>query len=249
MVRDQSLEAFAITDHDTLSGYQIVKEQLTPTDPELVPGVEISCATANGDVHLLGYLFDPDNVELGQALEEFRIRRNQRGLKMVQKLNEMGVGISYDEVEACAAGAPVGRPHVAAAMVKSGAIDHYLVAFRKYIGDNGPAYVAKENMPPLQAIRMIHQAGGVAVMAHPMVADAIDLLEELVGYGLDGLEAYYPDHTAADTKRLIEKARRHRLVVTGGSDFHGRQGRPGHVGSEPVGIELLEALKKRVGTK
>ena len=86
-------------------------------------------------------------------------------------------------------------------------------------------------------------------MAHPMVADAIDMLEELVGYGLDGLEVYYPDHTAAETKRLIEKARRYRLVVTGGSDFHGRQGRSGHVGSEPVGPELLEALKVRASTK
>ncbi|MFH1686063.1 MAG: PHP domain-containing protein [bacterium] len=249
MVRDRSLKAFAITDHDTLTGYETVKELLTPSDPELVPGVEVSCATANGDLHLLGYLFDPQDEGLNFALTELRIRRNKRGHRMVQRLNDMGIDISYDDVQACASGAAIGRPHVAAALVKTGAIDHYLVAFRKYIGDDGPAFVPKHNIPPPEAIKMIHMAGGVVVMAHPLVGDAINLLDELVGYGLDGLEAYYPDHSAADTKQLIEQARRCRLLVTGGSDFHGRQGRAGHVGSEPVGLELLEALRARAGMK
>jgi predicted metal-dependent phosphoesterase TrpH len=244
MVRRRSLAAFAIADHDSVEGYWAAEELIGADDPELIPAVELSCSGKDVDLHMLGYCFDPSSQVLAEALVEFRKRRNQRGLQMVEKLGELGVDISYDDVLRCAGAAPVGRPHVAQALFEAGVVDNYDMAFHKYIGDHGPAYVPKVNMHPADAIGIIHRSGGVAVLAHPMINHVYDHLKMLVEAGLDGLEAWHPEHKISDTDRLKHMAEKHSLLVTGGSDYHGRPGRYGTVGSEPVRAEVAERLKE-----
>ncbi len=248
-VKRKNLTAFAITDHDSIKGFLEARDLLGENDPELVPGLELSCSSVNGDLHILAYLFDPDSEALKSALEEFRIRRNQRGYSMVKRLNEMGIEISYEDVLEAAGTAAVGRPHVAEALARRKAVPSYNDAFQKYIGDGRPAYVPKQNFTPREAINMIHKAGGLAVLAHPMVSYAHERIEELVGLGLDGIEALHPDHKQAECDRLKVTARRFRLVWTGGSDYHGRGNRTGSVGSEKVPIDCLDEMKARVSQK
>jgi len=148
-------------------------------------------------------------------------------------------------------GTVIGRPHVAEAMTRSGAVPTYETAFAKYIGDGKPAYVPKSNFTPVEAINLIHEAGGVAILAHPMIENNIRHLEMFVGLGLDGIEVYHSFHGRADVDRLKHLAERHRLLMSGGSDYHGREGRFGDIGSQKVPIKYLEmietAAKRRRG--
>jgi predicted metal-dependent phosphoesterase TrpH len=248
-VRKRKLEAFAITDHDTINGFLEVRELIQDGDPELIPGVELSCSSEKGDLHILAYMFDPDNVRLLETLQDFQEKRNQRGRTMVQRLNDMGIAITYEDVLQAAGTAAVGRPHVAEAMHRCKAVASYEDAFRRYIGDRQPAFVAKENFEPAEAIDLIHAAGGVVVLAHPMVAGAYDRIEELVALGLDGVEALHPDHKQYQAANLMEIAKRFRMIWTGGSDYHGRGGRSGSIGSEGVPIDCLDMLKTRASQK
>ncbi len=244
-VRERRLVAFAVTDHDSIDGYLRALESVGPDDPELVSGVELSCTMYERDVHMLAYFFDPDSEIMRSALVRFRENRNKRGRLMVQRLEELGVKVSFDSVLEFAAGAPVGRPHVADALVHSGAVGGFNEAFNRYIGDHAPAYVPKTNFTPGEAIDLIHRAGGVAVVAHPCVSGVEERIEELADLGMDGLEAYHRDHRLSDVERLKETARRLRLTTTGGSDFHGRNGIRENVGSEAVPAKLLEELRER----
>jgi hypothetical protein len=245
IVRTTDLSAFSVTDHDTLHGYWRIKELLAADDPELVPGLELSVTMESSDVHLLAYLFDPSHEPLVEALEEFRCRRNRRGKRIVEKLNAMGVGISFDDVQATAGPAAIGRPHIAETMFRMKAVRTYEEAFEKYIRNGGPAYVPKRNFTPEEAIAAVHEAGGVAVLAHPMLDAAYRHIEYLASLGLDGIEIYHPVHQPSDVERLRHTAERYRLVVSGGSDYHGRDGRYGMVGSQRVPESCLEKLKEK----
>lgn len=245
IVRAKNLSAFSVTDHDTLRGYWEVKELLIKGDPELIPGLELSLTVNGDDLHLLAYLFDPNYEALVKALDEFRQRRNHRGRLMVQRLNEMGIDISYEDVQVAAGEAAVGRPHVAETMFRLKTVRTYEEAFEKYIRNGGPAYVPKRNFTPEEAISLIHQAGGVTVLAHPVIDATYRHAEMLVALGLDGIEIYHPVHRQSDTDRLRHLAERYRLLVSGGSDFHGRNGRYGTVGSQNVPEQCLNGLKER----
>lgn len=243
MVRNAGLSAFSVTDHDTLEGYHVLGAMLTPADAELVVGVEMSVSVENRDMHLLAYLFDPEHDRLNEALDQFQRRRSERGRKMVRKLNELGIGITFDDVETLAGGAVVGRPHVARAMHEKKAVNYYEEAFQKYIGSDGPAYVPKDNFSPGEAIDLIHEAGGLAVLAHPGIDDKVRYLDMLLDLGLDGIEVYHPAHSESEVDRFKHLAERYRLVITGGSDFHGTESRYSMVGSQKVPRSCLETLK------
>ena len=245
IVRSKKISAFAVTDHDTFEGYFALKELLQEGDPELIPGVELSVSLDDGDMHILAYLFDPQSKVLQEAMRTFQENRIGRGKKMVEKLNEMGIKITYKEVVAAANGSVVGRPHIAQVIFESNQIDYYEEAFHKYIGDKAPAFVAKENFTVKEAIDLIQSAGGVAVLAHPGINNKEEHLDMLVDCGLDGIEAYHSSHKQSDRDRYLHLAERHRLIVTGGSDYHGRDGRHGSVGSERVPYRLLEELKEK----
>ncbi len=242
-VRQKQLAAFAVTDHDTLKGYQAVRELLVKGDPKLVPGVELSVSYNGDDLHVLAYCFEPDHEAFNQALIDFQKNRNQRARRMVEKLNGMGLQITFEQVEEGAVGTVIGRPHVAEAMARTGAVPTYESAFAKYIGDGKPAFVPKSNFSPAEAIDLVHQAGGVAILAHPIIENRIKYLDMLVDLGLDGLEVFHSFHSRTDVDRLKHLADRHRLLVSGGSDFHGREGRFGDIGFQKVPIEYLEKIE------
>lgn len=245
MVRQRQLIAFAVADHDNLDGYRAVKGLLTDDDPELIPGVEFSVAHDDLDMHMLAYGFDPDNAELNEAIEKFQENRNRRGEKMVERLNQLGIDLTIEQVQKIAGGAAIGRPHVAQALAAVGAVPSYEASFRTYIGRDKPAYVPKANFVPAETIRIVHRAGGVAVLAHPTIDNTIDHLEMLTGLGLDGVEIYHPSVGKANRDRFKHLAERYRLITTGGSDYHGLEGRYGIVGSEKVPARLLDDLKRR----
>jgi len=244
-VRSANITAFAITDHDTLKGFRAVEKLLTPNDPRIISGVELSSNFENSDLHILAYGFDSDSIHLNNALQRFKIAREHRGRKMVEKLNKLGVDISYEDVQAKAGVGVIGRPHVAEAIFDSGAVSRYNEAFEKYIGVGGPAYVAKASFTPDEAIKLIHESGGVAVLAHPAVGGAERHIEMLVGTGLDGLEVFHPEHGSEEILKFKKLAEDFGLSITGGSDFHGREGRNDKIGSQKVSyIYLSDLLQK-----
>lgn len=245
-VRKGSLSAFAVTDHDTIDGYLAVSEMLTDGDPELIPGAELSVDGHNQDMHLLAYFFDPNDVELREALDYYREARRDRAEKILEKLQEMGIELDFSVVEEVAHGAPLGRPHIAQAMLNAGTIRYFEEAFDTYIGNEKPAYVPKAKVSPGDAIALVHRAGGVVVLAHPFIGNMIDQLQDLLSVGLDGLETYHYSHSRQQTRELKRLARKHDLIMTGGSDFHGRSQREGDVGSQGVPANLLESMRIRV---
>lgn len=246
IVRSKNLAAFSVTDHDTLEGFKEVSRLRTDDDPELLPGLEMSVTLEKGDCHLLGYGFDVENGPLAAALKRLQEARNKRAKVMVERLNEMGIPITFDRVRKAAGGTVIGRPHVAEAMVAAGLVGSYNEAFVRYIGNGKPANVRKENFAPQEAIDLVHEAGGVVIMAHPMIEGNIQFIELLAGMGMDGVEHYHPVHSASDVERLKEISRRLRLIGSGGSDYHGREGRSSSVGSQNVPIKYLDDIKQRI---
>ncbi|MQA02402.1 MAG: PHP domain-containing protein [Streptosporangiales bacterium] len=220
------LDVVALTDHDTVAGYQEAGAALPP-GLMLVPGAEISCAWQGTSVHLLGYLFDPAEPEFAAERDRIRSDRVRRAERMVELLGELGAPVRWERVAELAAGGSVGRPHVAAAMVEAGVVPDLPAAFTtEWIGATGRAYVRKYALDPVRAVQLVRAAGGVAVLAHPQpeereyrLPDA--LIAELAAGGLTGVEVDHPDHSADTRAHLRGLARELGLAVTGSSDYHG----------------------------
>ena len=223
------LTALAVTDHDTLAGLAEARAAARGIGLDLVPGVELSVEDDAGRFHLLGYGFDPGNDALAQTLITLRRSRAARNEQMAQKMAALGLPVTMDDVRAEAGedAQVIARPHFARALIKKGVVTSVAEAFDKYLSTGKPLYLPKEVLTPHDAIALIHGAGGVAVMAHPGLvpldeAALADRLESLAREdGLDGLEAYYSQHSPADTDRFLALAAHLGLLVTGGSDFHG----------------------------
>ncbi len=228
------LDVIALTDHDTTAGLAEALAAAANTTLRVLTGVELG--TWHGDineVHLLGYCFTPDDADFQERLRWMRDERRLRAEKMVARLAELGAPIALARVLEIAGDAAVGRPHVAQALLEAGHVASREEAFDRYLADGGPAYIPRLRLSLPEAIAQIHAVGGVAVLAHPfhLAVDIEVLLPALLDAGLDGLEAFYPDHDAAFTARMVALARRHDLIVTGGSDFH----RPDADGSLTLG--------------
>lgn len=243
-VRSAGLVAFSVTDHDTLDGYRATKKLLNENDPELITGIELSVSNSDYEMHLLAYCFDPDDENLNNAITRFQTNRNHRGNKMVERLNELGVDITIEMVNKIAGGAAIGRPHVARAILESNAIKSYEVAFTKFIGNDGPAYVPKESFTLDETIKLIHAAGGAVVLAHPAIGKTYRYIPMLVEAGLDGIELAHPSANVSDRDRIRNLAREHKLLITGGSDYHGLESRCAPIGSQKVELARLTVLKE-----
>ena len=239
------LDAVALTDHDTVAGHAEARRAL-PADLILVPGLELSGRLADRSVHLLAYLFDPDNAELAAELGRIRDDRVLRARAMVSRLADLGVAISWDQVAAIAGHAVVGRPHIARAMAASGAIAEPRDAFtRDWIADGGRAYVDRYALAPVHAIRLVRAAGGAAVLAHPRAGREFVVSDEeiagLAAVGLAGVEVFHPDQPAAERARLLALSHDLGLLATGGSDDHGSL--TGYrIGAETAAAGVYEAL-------
>lgn len=239
------LSAFALTDHDTTAGIAPCAAAAKKLKITFVPGIELSAnpdldATGQpvGSLHLLGHFIDPDHPHLAEISQRLRRARAERNPLIIEKLNKLGVRITYDEVLDLAASgsqpsglepseAIVGRPHIGQVLVNKGYVKSIHEAFARYIGSQGAAYARRDLLSAAEAIEAIHAAGGRATLAHPVqldITDAADLehtVARLVDLGLDGIETRHSDHTAGDVKRFDRLAARFKLLTTGGSDYHG----------------------------
>lgn len=242
------LSTIAVTDHDHVGGLDEAREAGARLGVAVIAGIELSVTHPAGDVHLLGYFVDDRSAPLLGELARLREVRERRAALIVERLNALGVAVTLAEVEREAAGGAVGRPHVARALVTRGAVASVAEAFDRYLADGRPAAVAKAKLSALDAIRLVHGAGGAAVLAHAVtIPEAFrePLVRELAALGLDGLEVLHSKHDAAMRARLAALASELGLVPTGGSDFHGENKPDVPLGSVSVGPEVVASLRGR----
>jgi 3',5'-nucleoside bisphosphate phosphatase len=226
------LKAIAITDHDTVAGSKEALGSGVPPSLGFLTGVEISATPppfypGSGSFHLLGYSIRLDDPNLNRTLEKLQQARKNRNPAIINRLNELGISITLDEVRKEAGVGQLGRPHIAQLMVKKGVVASINEAFDQFLGTGKPAYVDKQRVECFKAIEIIQDAGGVPVLAHPGLLDyqTENQLDELIGKlkkaGIQGVEVYYSGHTPDQTRLYAALAQRHDLLMTGGSDFHG----------------------------
>ncbi len=244
--RAAGVDVVALTDHDTVAGHREARAALPP-GLTLVPGMELSCLQDGRSLHILAYLFDPAHPELAAECQRIREDRLRRAEEMVARLRELGAPVSWAQVQAIAAGAVVGRPHLARALTAAGVVEEPAQAFSpEWIGEGGRAYVGRYALEPVRAIALIRAAGGVAVLAHPRagrgdwrVSD--DIIGRLAAAGLAGVEVQHPDQDYAERERLRGLAEGLGLVASGGSDDHGSL--TGHrIGCDTIAPESYERL-------
>ncbi len=239
------LVALALTDHDTLAGVAAAQAAGTRLGVRIVAGVELSLMDGDKEVHMLGLHIA--RVDALQAeLEAVRDSRKSRAEEIVAKLNALGVPLTVDAVFAEAAGGAIGRPHIARALIAGGWVRDQREAFDRYLGAGRPANVEKQRITIADGIRLIHDCGGLAVIAHPGGDGRRERVEPLVALGLDGLEVKHPGHSAEDMLRIEALADHFGLVKSGGSDWHGASSGPRVLGGMKVPEEWLDLQDARL---
>lgn len=242
---ERGLTHIALADHDTVDGIEAAKAA-AQAFPQLkvIPGIEISTETPQGEVHMLGYFIDYTDSELRATLDRFRNSRLRRAQQMVAKLDELGIPIDWRRVQEIAGDSSIGRPHIAQAMLEKGYIASFKEAFTEYLGHDRPAYVERDKMTPAEAVAVIVKARGLPVLAHPLTAGEPEALTRaLKAAGLVGMEVYYDGYSAEEIDQLLRLAKKHQLIATGGSDYHGLE--PENetaIGGAEVPIEAVERL-------
>lgn len=226
----KGLQAIAITDHDTIEGLEEGVSEGERIGFEVIPGVEISAKHSPGSMHLLGYLLDIYHPLLNERLQYLQKARAERNPKIVEKLNQLGIQVTYEEVREASGGGQIGRPHFAHVLVEKGYVRSFQEAFDRFLRKGAPAYVEKFRFAATEALHFITEAGGIAVLAHPNTlgmkgySELESLLLQLVEEGLGGIEVYYPEHSALEVAQYKTLAQRYGLVTTGGTDYHGIEG-------------------------
>jgi len=232
-----------ICDHDVVDGIAPAIDEGKKDGVEIIPAIELSADIDNGEVHILGYFIDYNSKEFSRRIEELRNARVERVFKICEKLRNLGMNVDAEEVLRFAGPGSAGRLHIARFMLREGFISTTAEAFRKYIGDNGPAYVNRFRISPPAAIKLITEAEGIPVVAHPYSLPDESLIEEYVAAGLRGIEVFYPEHPPSAVERYKSIAAKFNLLITGGSDFHG-EAKETNLGSVKVPYNLVEELKR-----
>ena len=245
---DKGLAALALTDHDTLKGIPEARARAESTDLEIISGVELSTSDGHHEIHILGYFFDENASEIVESLEKFRAIRRDRAREMIERLGELGMPLDEDDVFARAKGETVGRPHIAEALVDAGFANNLDDAFRRFIGNHGPAWIPKPLFRPEEAIELISRAGGVTSVAHPATIGDESILRKLAKSGLTGLECIHPKHDATLEDHYRRLAGELELIVTGGSDCHGRRVSGSMIGYGDVPASVVDALREAAET-
>ncbi len=244
LASSRGLNVISIVDHDTLDGNLEASAIASEYNIEVIMGCEFSCYENGKEYHLLGYAFDPDNANLKTHLNNYRNIRLSRARQIHNKLNVLGVNITFDDILEAADKAPVARPHIASVMVKKGYVTDLKEAFMKFIGEGAPAYQPKAVFPVEMAIKMINKANGVAVLAHPRNYIEQAKLYELIQKGLDGIEVNHPSHSEEQRKFYHYVASQYWLLETGGSDYHGsREFDDSNFGNFHVPYTVVESIK------
>lgn len=240
------VRVLAVTDHDSTEGLPEAIDEAARHGIEIVPGLEINTDVPGAEVHVLGYYVDWGADWFQDFLREQRAERTARVHRIVERLTELGMPLTADEVFAiCQEGSP-GRPHVAQAMVNRGYVKSVREAFDRWLRTGGPANVPRRRLTPVDAVAVIRRAEGVPVLAHPGLADRDAMIPELVAAGLGGIETYYPEHSVAQVNAYRELCDRLHLVATGGSDYHGSHtGRTTTLGTPHIPLVVWENLKSK----
>lgn len=253
-VHASGVTTFAVTDHDTVAAIDEVQTLIVDLPLTLVPGLEVTAVWESRDVHVLGYWVDTTHAPLLAFLSEQRQRRVERVRAISDALAAVGASVDLEPLltqVAARAGAAVGRPGVAQALVAAGHASSVQDAFDRLLGDGRPAYVARTGVSPDDVFTVIHDAGGVASLAHPGVTRRDDCIKRWARAGLDALEVYHSDHSDAERTLYLERARQLGLAVSGGSDFHGDdpmsyRSRRRAIGGSPLPLSDFQALAARV---
>ena len=239
----RGISALAIVDHDTTEAISEALAEADGIDLEIIPGIELTAQHDNQEIHILGYFLDYQNKELLSKLKLMQLNRIERVYKIIENLEELGLKLNSKTVFGISGKATVGRMHIARALVQDGLVGSTAEAFRKYIGDKSPAYVLGFRLSVPEAIKLIHSAGGVAVLAHPYMLHNDALIPEFAGYGLEGIEVHYPEHSQAMVNFYLDLAKKLNLLITGGTDFHGSAKPQIKLGMIKIPLELVEKLR------
>ena len=243
------LAAIAITDHDSVEACVRAALACAAAGIEFLPGTELTAEQEGNEIHILGYAIDTQNARLLTEIARFQKVRQNRIREMVARLNHLNVPLSAEQVFALANCRAPGRPHVARALVQAGLCSSLDEAFQRFLKRHRPAWVPKFKMSAAEAIVLIHQAEGVAVLAHPGLNRTDEVIPGMVEAGLDGIECFHTKHSTATAERYLEIADRYQLMVTGGSDCHGlSKGRP-LIGTVKLPYQHVEQLKTRAAER
>ena len=252
--KKKGLKAFALTDHDTVDGIEEAMAASIGSGVTVIPGIELSTEYEGKDIHIVGLLIDKEQPAFKEKIQEFVDSRILRNRKMCQKLTEAGMPLTYEELMAEFPGAVITRAHYAQILLKKGYTKSLKEAFERYIGDRGPCFIPREKITPEDGVKLILDAKGIPVLAHPLLygmgKDRLQLLvERLKVAGLEAIEAVYCTNTPSEEAQMRELAKKNGLLISGGSDFHG-SAKPGlemgtGYGKLYVAVEILEELEKR----
>jgi hypothetical protein len=241
--KEVGLDVISITDHDSVNGLKEAIAVGKEIGIEVIPGLEISTDLDEKEIHLLAYFIDIDNDELQKYLSFFRDERLHRAKRIVQKLRNLGLSITIDDVIDHAQNSAIGRPHIAYSMVNLGLISNYYEAFEKYIGDYGPAFERKIHVSPQSATKLISDAGGLSFIAHPGYMKE-SILTDLIKAGIDGIEVIHPSHSENQINFYRGIVNQYCLLEAGGSDFHGGKKEDGNsLGKYLISPNNLEAMR------
>jgi predicted metal-dependent phosphoesterase TrpH len=240
--KEQGLSAISITDHDTIKAVPLAKTIGKEQSITVLSGVELSGVYKDIEIHVLGYLFDEDAVHLGKKLLEMRQHRETRAQKIVEKLEDEGFRITFDDVKKVAGNGAIGRPHIARALLERKCIVDYKEAFTRYIGNGKPCNVPKLRLCPEEAIQLIADAHGISVLAHPgNIGDEV-VVRELLNFPFQGIEVWHPDHSSNQVMLYKQLAQQKGMLMTGGSDSHGEKRTKAAIGEIEVDAKFAEAL-------
>lgn len=241
--KKENLSCISVVDHDTVEAIDSVEKEAALASIENIPGIEITSDENDVEYHILGYFIDHKDKSFLQLLDKIVSARVERVYLIVKKLKKHGINIEAEDIFKLAGKGTVGRLHIARVMKREGHIYSTNEAFQKYIGNNGPCYVARFKLTPKQAIAAIINTGGIPAIAHPLDLGNDDLVPQLVEWGLKGVEVYYLEYSEATINRYLAIAEKYNLLVTGGSDCHGLAKEQVRMGKIKIPYELVEKLK------
>ena len=249
----KGLKVIAVSDHDSTEGIDEALAAAKPRGIEVIPAIELSADVPNNEIHMLGYFVDTTDHEFQDTLAKFRDGRKDRAREMVDRLNDLDIHITWEQVQRIADGAAVGRPHIAQAMVERGYVQYNKDAFDRYLGRNGLAYIQRPRLKPEEAVQMLLRNGALPAMAHPLYYERTDIpalektIADLKEAGMVGLEVHYGEFSSDEIEMLKSIAQKFDLVPCGGSDYHA-SGNPGeiHPGDAGPPMSSVDALRKRL---
>lgn len=241
--RNLGLDLISITDHDTADAYKMLPAEHAPL--RILPGMEISSMHQGNDVHILAYGCDFENIALQEMMDMYLLGRKNRAIRMIELLADLGIKIKLEDVIAVAGSRElIVRPHIAQILVKKGFVGSKNEAFDKYIGNFKPAFAPKPELKVEAVIKIIQNAGGLAVVAHPGKLVSATFVHEFIEMGLDGIEVWHPDHYQAEVEAFIDLAQKNGLYMTAGSDYHGDSERNNLFDTVPATDVILGSVRE-----